>query len=175
MFSSIIPLLFAFIGSLGSTPNSAACSTSRSGDPSHEAAREAVGVYVLTKAGGRPLPYPFRADLGAGEMQGDLTGARLTLRPDGGYDADLVVRIDPGFLAALPGMPAEGVTRTMHDNGRYEARDGRIVLTPQGMLTRRYDARLFGSCDGTRIAFTSADVRSRGEQYQIALDLVRVR
>jgi hypothetical protein len=43
------------------------------------------------------------------------------------------------------------------------------------MLTRRYDARLFGSCDGTRIAFTSADVRSRGEQYQIALDLVRVR
>jgi hypothetical protein len=171
MLSSIIPLLFAFIGSLGSTPTTAACSTSGSGDPS----REAVGVYVLTKAGGRPLPYPFRADLGAGEMQGDLTGARLTLRADGGYDADLVVRIDPGFLAALPGMPAEGVTRTMHDNGRYEAREGRIVLTPQGMLTRRYDARLFGSCDGTRIAFTSADVRSRGEQYQIALDLVRVR
>jgi hypothetical protein len=171
MLSSIIPLLFAFIGSLGSAPTNAACSTSHSGDPSHEA----VGVYVVTRAGGRPLPYPFRADLGAGEMQGDLTGARLTLRADGGYDADLVVRVAPGLLAALPGMPAEGVTRTVHDTGRYEARDGRIVLTPQGMLTRRYDARLFGSCDGTRIAFTSADVRSRGEQYQIALDLVRVR
>ena len=171
MLFSMLPLLIAVFGSLGSTPASAVCSTTPPSEPS----REAVGVYVLTKAGGRPLPYPFRADLGAGEMQGDLTGARLTLRADGGYDADLVVRIDPGFLAALPGMPAEGVTRTMHDNGRYEARDGRIVLTPQGMLTRRYDARLFGSCDGTRIAFTSADVRSRGEQYQIALDLVRVR
>jgi hypothetical protein len=167
----MLPLLFAVLGTLGSTRTGAACSTM----PAGESPREAAGVYVLTKAGGRPLPYPFRADLGAGEMQGDLTGARLTLRADGGYDADLVVRIDPGVLAAVPGMPAKGVTRTVHDTGRYEARDGRIVLTPQGMLTRRYNARLFGSCDGTRIAFTSADVRSRGEQYQIALDLVRVR
>ena len=171
MLFSMLPLLVAVFGSLGSTPASAVCSTTPPSEPS----REAVGVYVLTKAGGRPLPYPFRADLGAGEMQGDLTGARLTLRADGGYDADLVVRIDPGFLAVVPGMPAEGITRTVHDSGRYEARDGRIVLTPQGTFTRRYDARLFGSCDGTRIAFTSADVRSRGEQYQIALDLVRVR
>jgi hypothetical protein len=136
---------------------------------------ETAGVYVLTRAGGRPLPYPFRADLGAGEMTGDLTGARLTLRPDGRYQADLVVRVDPGILASLPGVPAEGVVQTVHDHGRYAVRDDRIVLEPVGPLTRRYDARLSGRWNDSTIALTEADVRAKGERYRLALDLRRVR
>ena len=151
--------------------------TNAAGAPARsELARgEAGGVYVLTRAGGRPLPYPFRADLGAGEVTGDLTGARLTLGPDGRYKADLVVRVDPGIFASLPGVPAEGVVQTVHDHGRYAVRGGRIVLEPAGPLTRRYDAQLFGRWDDSTIALTEADVRAKGERYRLALDLRRVR
>jgi hypothetical protein len=135
----------------------------------------AAGVYVLTKADGRPLPYPFRADLGSGEVTGDLTGARLTLRPDGRYEADLLVRVDPGIFANLPGVPETGVKQVVHDQGAYAASKGKLTLEPAGMLTRRYDAQLFGRYDDSTIALTSADVRAKGERYVLSLDLRRVR
>ena len=134
-----------------------------------------AGVYILTRADGRPLPYAFTADLGAGEMTGDLIGARVTLRPDGGYDADLVVRIDPGVFANLPGVPASGLQRTVQDRGRYVVRDGRIVLTPAGLLTKRYDAQLHGRVDGTTLVLTQADLRGNEEHYELALEFKRIR
>ena len=168
----LLPIV-ALIGLAVVLPNPAA-PASATVSSSHTA-RDAAGVYVLTRAAGRPLPYPFDADLGAGVVHGDLTGARLILRADGGYDADLVVRVDPGILARLPGVPDAGLTRTVHDQGRYTARNGHVVLEPAGALTSRYDARVFGRLDGDKLALTSADLRARGEQYDLALELVRVR
>ena len=160
-------LLLAVSLGLGSAMSASARATATDHSPD--------GVYVLTRAGGRPLPYPFQADLGAGEVTGDLTGARLILRPDGRYDADLVVRIDPGIFANLPGVPEEGVTQNVHDYGRYTVRDRRIVLEPAGTLTRRYNAQLFGRWADSTITLTEADVRAKGERYVLSLDLRRVR
>ena len=166
-------LAFSLVFSLAMVVGLASAATASA--RSHAADLATNGVYVLTRAGGRPLPYPFQADLGAGEVTGDLTGARLILHPDGRYDADLVVRIDPGIFANIPGVPAEGVTRNVHDYGRYAVRERRIVLEPAGALTRRYNAQLSGRWADSTITLTEADVRAKGERYVLSLDLRRVR
>lgn len=133
-----------------------------------------AGDYTLIRAGGHALPYAFTADLGAGEMKGTLTGARLTLHPDGSYDADLDVKVDPGVLANIPGMPAD-LAQTLHDKGQYTVQGTQIVLQAEGMLTKRYDAVLSGRVAPTGLAFNEATLRSKSQRYAIDLGLQRAR
>jgi len=131
------------------------------------------GNFSLTRAGGRPLPYAFTADLGTGTVSGSLLSGKLFLHPDGTYDADLDVKVNPGLLAHLPGIPADGIEQVVHDKGSFSVKGGTIQLEPAGTLTKHYDALLKGQYQEAKIAFTEAQVRSKGERYVIDLTLQR--
>jgi hypothetical protein len=131
------------------------------------------GNFSLTRAGGRPLPYAFTADLGTGTVSGSLLSGKLFLHPDGTYDADLDVKVNPGLLAHLPGIPADGIEQVVHDKGSFSVKGGAIQLEPAGALTKHYDALLKGQYQDAKIAFTEAQVRSKGERYVIDLTLQR--
>ena len=141
--------------------------------PSTAAPAAPQGNFSLTRAGGRPLPYAFTADLGTGTVSGSLLSGKLFLHPDGTYDADLDVKVNPGLLAHLPGIPADGIEQVVHDKGSFSVKGGTIQLEPAGTLTKHYDALLKGQYQEAKIAFTEAQVRSKGERYVIDLTLQR--